>query len=347
MIEHHFFQYPFEFKLETGDSLPGFQLKYTTYGKLNQNHDNVIWLLHAFSGSSNFMEWWEDFFNNNELINPEEDFVICVNMPGSCYGSTGPLSVNPVTKTEYFHSFPALTNKDIVNAFDLLREDLKINQIKMVMGFSMGGQQALEWIIEKPDLFEHAILMGTNAQHSPWGIAFNECQRQAIEQDITWQLNTKKAGLQGMKNARSIAMLSYRNPQIYNERQQETNSNKLDNFKASSYQQYQGDKFSRRFNAFSYRTLSKAMDSHHVGRNRGGVVNALKKVKASVLVIGIREDLLFPVSEQQEIADHIENAELAIINSVYGHDGFLVETEKIKNIISKYYQKQKIKVKLA
>jgi homoserine O-acetyltransferase len=140
--------------------------------------------------------------------------------------------------------------------------------------------------------------------------------------------------MMGLKAARAIALLSYRNTEIYNQRQKEDDNNKIDNFKASSYQQYQGEKLIRRFNAFSYWTLSKAMDSHHVGRNRKNTEQALATIQAQTKVIGISSDLLFPIAEQEFLAQHIPNASLHIINSLYGHDGFLLEFEAITKILS-------------
>jgi len=200
----------------------------------------------------------------------------------------------------------------------------------------MGGQQLLEWAIEEPELFEYIFPVGTNAQHSSWGIAFNASQRMSIEADGTWKEKNIKAGVQGMKAARSIALLSYRNYDTYHASQSEYETEKIDDFKSESYQRYQGEKLAKRFNAFSYYFLSKGMDSHHVGRDRISVENALQQIKAKTLVIGIVTDILFPVSEQEFIAKNIPGGELATINSLYGHDGFLLESEQIEHIINSF-----------
>lgn len=201
----------------------------------------------------------------------------------------------------------------------------------------MGGQQTLEWAIQQPNLFQHLIPIATNALHSPWGIAFNASQRLAIEADPSWQENHEHAGAVGLKAARAVAMLSYRNYETYQATQQDR-AHKIDDFRASSYQAYQGEKLVERFNAFSYVALSKAMDSHNVGRDRGGVPNALKKIKAKTLVLGISSDVLFPIEEQEYIAEYIPNASFQSIHSLYGHDGFLIEFNAIEQSLRIFFR---------
>jgi homoserine O-acetyltransferase len=192
-----------------------------------------------------------------------------------------------------------------------------------------------------PTAISHLIGIATNARHSPWGIAFNESQRMAIENDPTWTENHPKAGDNGLKTARTIAMLSYRNPTIYDDTQAETDLEKFDNFRAASYQRYQGDKIARRFNAFTYWTLSKMMDSHNVGRSRKSVENALAQITAKCIFIGLRSDILFPIDEQIFLAANVKKSCLDIIDSKYGHDGFLVEIDQLTLSIKKFYQRRK------
>lgn len=337
------FTHEADFKLESGALLPGFQLYYEVLGSQNVKPEKLIWVMHALTGNATVTDWWEGLFGKGKLFDPEEYTIICVNSLGGCYGSTGPLSLKPGTGTPYFHDFPALTNRDIVKAFDLLRVSLGINRIHTLIGSSLGGQQALEWAITQPDLFENLVIIASNAFHSPWGIAFNESQRMAISLDKTWPLADKNAGMEGMKTARSIALLSYRSYETYERSQTEDNCDRVDDYKASSYQRYQGEKLAKRFNAFTYWLLSKAMDSHHVGRNRGSAATALNTITANTLVIAVNSDLLFPVSEQQFIADNIRQAQLQIIDSCYGHDGFLIETPQIEKCIKKFYEKSLLK----
>jgi homoserine O-acetyltransferase len=340
MKEDHIFHSDQTFELEAGGNLPELLLKYTTLGQLNKDQSNAVWVIHALTGNSDVTTWWPDLFEPGGPYDPSEYFVICVNTLGGCYGSTGPLSVHPGTSKPYFHDFPLVTNRDIVKAFDLLRKKLGLQKVHTVIGSSLGGQQALEWSILEPEVFGHLVLIATNAFHSPWGIAFNEAQRMAIEADPSWKENDPGAGTEGMKAARAVAMLSYRSYAGFDERQKEQGSDNLDGFRAASYQRYQGKKLADRFNAFTYWALSKAMDNHHVGRGRKSVESALRTIKARTLVIGIEGDLLFPIKEQQYLSEVIPSARLEVIHSIYGHDGFLVEFDQLKSFVNKFYQRK-------
>ncbi|MHA6249869.1 homoserine O-acetyltransferase MetX [Pontibacter sp. CAU 1760] len=338
MPTQHIFEYDHTFELESGRKLPGFQLAYSTYGQLNPQRDNIVWVCHALTGNSDFTDWWCDLFGEGKLYDPQDWFVICANTLGGCYGSTGPLSINPETGTPYYHTFPQLTNRDVVAAFELLRQELGFEQVHTLIGGSLGGQQALEWALQSPEVFERLVHVASNARHSPWGIAFNETQRMAIRQDPSWETDTDTAGLEGLKTARAIAMLSYRHYDTYLATQQEPGNSITDNFRASSYQVHQGEKLSKRFNAYTYWLLSKAMDSHHVGRDRGGLEKALSQLKARSLFVGVESDLLFPVEEQRFLHEHVRGSTFHLIRSNYGHDGFLVEFEQLKDAIAQFYQ---------
>lgn len=331
------YKYNAAFKLELGDELPYLEVAYHTYGKLNKDKSNVIWVCHALTANSDVFDWWSGLFGDNDYFNPNEHFIVCANILTSCYGSTSPLQT---VRSKQYHKFPIVTVRDMVNAHKLLQKHLGIEKIHTIIGGSMGGQQALEWNVQEPDLFENLIVVATNAKHSPWGIAFNESQRMAIETDATWQLSTPKAGIQGMKAARSMALISYRSYFAYSKTQHEIDNNKVDDYKASSYQKYQGEKLAKRFNAFSYYRLSQAMDSHNLGRNRESIEAALNKITARTLSIGISSDGLFPPSEQRFIAKHIKNSRFVEIDSFYGHDGFLVETEKLTEIIGNFFEQE-------
>ncbi len=339
MVTNKVFNYKQKFVLESGEHFSELQLLYTTFGKLNKDKSNVIWICHAFSGSSDFTEWWTGLFGEGKLYDPNKHFVVCVNMLGGCYGSTGPLSENPANGKPYFHDFPFITIKDIVNSYDLIRDYLKIDRINTVIGCSMGGQQAIEWAVKSPDVFDNLIAIGANARHSPWAIAFNETQRMAIAADQTWSESNIKAGMEGMKAARAVGLLSYRNYVCYEAKQHETSDEVYDGFKAASYQNYQGEKMTHRFNAFSYWIISKAMDTQNVGRGRGGIENALKRIKAKSLFLGIDNDILFPTVEQKYLAKKVAGAVYDEIDSLYGHDGFLLEFDKLTKVINNFYSK--------
>jgi homoserine O-acetyltransferase len=332
------FKYTQQFKLESGKKLRELEIGYHTYGKLNKNRDNVVWVCHALTANSDVLDWWKGLFGPSDFFNPDEHFIVCANILGSPYGTTNPLSVNPVTGSPYYLSFPQYTIRDIVKAHQLLAEHLEINQINILIGGSLGGQQAMEWAIMEPDRIRNLILIATNARHSPWGIAFNESQRLALTTDRTFYANKPDGGSKGLKTARSIALLSYRGYKTYAIKQQEEKDHKTDDFKASSYQNYQGQKLVNRFNAYSYWYLTKVMDSHNVGRARASVELALSLIKAKTLVIGIKSDVLFPVEEQQYLFRHIPKAAFAEFDSFYGHDGFLIDTETITNIITSFFK---------
>jgi homoserine O-acetyltransferase len=335
MVKNHLFKFQAPFHLESGEWLPELELAYTTYGELNANKSNVVWVCHAFTGNANPSDWWSGLIGEKRLFYPKDYFVICVNVLGSHYGSTNALSTNPLTGQQYFHDFPFVSIRDVVNSLILLRKHLEIDSIAYLLGGSLGGQQALEWSVLEPEVIQKQILFSTNALHSPWGIAFNESQRMAISNDPTWESSTPDSGMEGMKVARAIALLSYRNYETYN-RTQSRDAGQVDFFRANTYQNYQGEKLLKRFNAYSYWTLSKMFDSHDVGRNRGGIQKALETVLAKTLVIGITSDILFPPIEQEKIAQFIPNAKYVEIDSTYGHDGFLIEFEAMTNAIMEW-----------
>lgn len=337
------YNYPKQFKLENGKKIRNLEIAYQTFGKLNTNKDNVIWVCHALTANADVFEWWAGLFGVNALFNPDDHFIICANVLGSNYGTTNPLSINPINGLPYYLSFPQFTIRDFVSSHQVLASHLGIDRIKLLIGGSLGGQQAVEWSIIEPSKIENLILLATNAVHSPWGIAFNESQRLAITTDRTFYANKPDGGSKGLKTARSIALLSYRTYNAYGNTQVESVNDKTDNFRASSYQNYQGEKLINRFNAYSYYYLTKAMDSHNVGRNRKSIADALKLIKANTLIIGIENDFLFPLSEQKYLADHIPNAEFSAIHSEYGHDGFLIETNALTNIIGTFIKESRDK----
>ncbi|MEO6523576.1 MAG: homoserine O-acetyltransferase [Mucilaginibacter sp.] len=330
------FKYPKTITLESGQKLHGLQIGYHTFGKLNKNRNNVIWVCHALTANSDVMDWWAGLFGDNDLFNPEEHYIVCANVLTSPYGTTNPLSINPLTKQSYYLAFPQVTIRDMVQAHQLLADHLGIDKIKVLIGGSLGGQQAMEWAIIEPGKAEHLILIATNAKHSPWGIAFNEAQRLAIATDRTFYANKPNGGNKGLKAARSMALLSYRGYEAYCSTQLDKDQDKLDDYKASSYQNYQGEKLVKRFNAYSYWYLSKAMDSHNVGRGRDGVEQALNAIQAKTLVIGIKSDFLFPTNEQKILAEHIPNAVYSEFDSPFAHDSFLIETEILTNTIGAF-----------
>ncbi|WP_439506041.1 homoserine O-acetyltransferase MetX [Sediminibacterium sp.] len=334
-IQHYTCEAPF--LLECGETLHGLEIAYHTYGKMNESGSNVIWICHALTANSDVADWWKGLVGEGCLINPEEYYIVCANIIGSCYGSTGPLSKNPVNQQTYYAQFPLITIRDMVAAHILLRQHLGIHSIELMMGGSMGGYQVLEWAVMEPSVIKKLFLIATSPSESAWGVAVHTAQRLAIEADATWRHYTSDAGAAGLKAARAIGMLTYRNYATFQEKQTDPDPEKIDDFKASSYINYQGKKLVNRFNAFSYWLLTKAMDSHHLARGRGGnLLAVLQSIQHPTLIIGISSDILCPVDEQQFMATYMPNASLEIIHSTYGHDGFIIETQQISNLLKPF-----------
>ncbi|HEV8282681.1 MAG TPA: homoserine O-acetyltransferase [Chitinophagaceae bacterium] len=331
------FNYNEAFELENGNILPTLTIAYHTYGQLNQDKTNVIWICHALTANSDAAAWWPGVVGKKGFVDPSKYFIVCANILGSCYGSTGPLTIDPTTDKPYFSNFPMITIRDMVKAHIFLRKQLGIDKIYLLMGGSMGGYQALEWCAMENDLIQNLFLVGTSATESAWGIAVHTSQRLAIEADETWKFQHENAGQKGLKAARAFGVISYRNYQILVEKQTDPDTEKLDNYKASSYITYQGDKLVNRFNAFSYWLLTKSMDSHHLGRGRGGNTEiVLQKFKQKTLIMGVSSDILCPLHEQEFLAQHIPNSTLIAIDSPYGHDGFITEAEKISEALEEW-----------
>jgi homoserine O-acetyltransferase len=333
-LSTQFFHYKKPFSLESGDTLPGITIAYHTYGELNAATDNVVWVCHALTANSKAAEWWPGVIGEKGIIHSEDYFIVCANILGSCYGTTGPTSMNPQTGEPYYDNFPKITIRDMVKAHILLREHLGIGKIHLLMGGSMGGYQALEWCVMEGNRIDNLLLLATSPTESAWGIATHTAQRLSIEADSTWKEHHEEAGRNGLKAARAIGMLTYRNYGIMVSRQSDPDPEKTDDYRAASYILYQGEKLARRFHAYSYWLLTKAMDSHHLARGRGGSVEkVLQQIKQRTLIIGITSDILCPLQEQIFMDEHIPSSVLVEIDSAYGHDGFMVEAEKIGAVV--------------
>ena len=334
------------FQLEHGGQLDRLRLAYHTFGELNAEADNVIWVCHALTANSDAEDWWPGLVGEGHTIDPTKYFVVCVNMLGSCYGSTSPQDIDPNTGEKYQLDWPLVTTRDFARILDLAADFLGIRRIRLLMGGSMGGQHALEWSVLNPDRFDLLCVLATNGKHGPWGIAFNETQRMALRADQTLGTNAPDAGKAGLEAARAVGMISYRHYKTYQEHQQGLNSEKPNDFRAASYQRYQGLKLWRRFEPTAYYVLSMSMDSHDLGRGRAtpedpeGIATALQRIKASSLVIGIDTDILFPLEEQALLSQHIPNSRFEVIHSDYGHDGFLIETPQIGQLLADFLADQ-------
>lgn len=325
------------FPLESGEVLPELTIVYHTSGRLSPSKDNVVWICHALTANSDAEDWWDVMVGEGKFYDTRKYFIVCANIIGSCYGTTGPLSINPATSEPYYRSFPTITVRDLAQAHECLREHLEISRIHTVIGGSIGAFQALEWAIINPNVCDHLIFIASNSKVTPWATAINESQRLAIQADKSFFEDTPEGGSEGLKAARTIALLSYRSYEGYNKTQQEPEPDALVASRAASYQRYQGLKLVNRFDAYSYFTLTRIIDSHNVGRNRGGVAAALANIKAKTLLIGIDSDILFPIEEQRQMQEHIANAHFETITSDFGHDGFLLEWKQLSLAIEKFY----------
>jgi len=346
------------FTLECGTVLHGLQVRYRVWGHLNPERDNVLVVCHALTGNADLESWWGELLGPGKPFDTDKYLVFCANILGSCYGTTGPSSVNPDTGKVYGIGFPAVTVRDTVAAHRAaVQHGLGAKSVKCVIGGSLGGMQALEWAM-MPD-YVHAVLpMACGAYHHAWQIAMSELQRQALYMDPKWNdgiLDTQHPPKCGLALARMIAMVSYRTPHAFNLKfGRKTHDGLMATadtatiptaaregpgyayYEAKRYLEYQGIKFLSRMDAWSYKAITEQMDSHDLGRGRGGIQSALASIRMPVHVIGISSDVLYPVAEQEEIVKHIPHSTYKVIESPEGHDGFLLEQKAISTEIKTF-----------
>jgi homoserine O-acetyltransferase len=315
--------------------LPELTIAYHTFGKLNAGRDNAIWVCHALTANSNVADWWAGLFGPGNVFDPERHFIVCANIIGSCYGSTGPRSINPATGKAYGLDFPLVTIRDWARAHDLLRQHLDIQEVALCIGGSCGGHQVLEFAHLLPKEIKKMALLVTSARETAWAIAVHEAQRMAMQADPTFYEDSDTGGAAGMRAARGFGLVTYRTFEAYQTGQTDVDE-KLNDLKSASYIKHQGKKLEQRFYAQCYWSLSKALDSHHIGRGRGGAAAALAKLEMPALVLSIDSDLLIPPSEQRFLAAHLPKASFHLLQSPYGHDGFLIETERIGAILASF-----------
>ena len=327
------------FRLESGVELPRLEIAYNTYGTMNPARSNVVWVCHALTANSDVADWWPHTVETGCFLDPAKWFVVCANILGSHYGTTGPLSVNPATGTPYYGDFPDFTIRDMVAVHRVLADALGIGRIHALVGSSVGGFQAVEWAVDEPERFDKLVLIATAPIATPWAIAIDETQRMAIEADPTYGERRPDAAMAGLAAARAIGLLTYRGGEGYNLTQRETEPGKLlprAAHRPCSYQQYQGLKLCRRYNAYSYVKILDAFDTHDVGRSRGGLEKALSRISAHTMTVGITTDMIFPPAEMRRLAAAIPGAAYEELASDFGHDGFLVEHQRLNDILTKF-----------
>ena len=331
------------FELESGIKLENVTVNYCTFGNLNHSRNNAVVICHALTGNAALDSWWGALLGPGKAFDTDKYYIFCANILGSCYGTTGPTSINPSTGKPYGVTFPQVTVRDSVKLHHkVLTEVLGVHQVVSVIGGSLGGMQALEWGFFGQHFIRSLVPVACGSHHTAWQIGISELQRQAIYMDPDYQngnYNASSPPLKGLALARQVAMVSYRTHAAYKEKYgRETNEgDQCGKFKVQSYLAYQGKKFLSRFDVNSYVRLTQLMDSHDVGRGRkGGIQGALASLTQPTLVLGIDSDVLYPVAEQMELANSLSNGKLKVISSPHGHDGFLLEQEAIGIAITKF-----------
>lgn len=330
-------------RLQSGATLE-VEAAYEVYGRLSPAGDNAILLCHALTGSARAagdQGWWDPLIGPGAAFDTNRYAVICSNILGSCYGTTGPRSVDPATGRSHAGRFPAVTVGDMVTVQHALLERLGVRSLACVAGGSLGGLQVLEWAARYPTMARSIMPVATNLAHAAWTIAFNECARQAIRNDPAFfegdYIHRGAIPHRGLALARMVAMISYRSARSFGERfgRQVTPPGEEDagRFEVESYLHYQGDKLVERFDANAYLRITEAMDAYDVGGGRNGAQAALAPFRGPALVMGIDSDILYPVWQQQEIVEVLKangNAvEYREIHSEHGHDAFLMEWSQL------------------
>ncbi len=357
-------QYTFDvLPLQRGGQLGPITVAYETWGKLNANGDNAVLITHALTGNSHAHDtekpddtkvaWWNPLIGPGRFFDTSRYFVICSNVLGGCYGTTGPSSIDPGTGQTYGMRFPVITIRDMVETQRRLIEYLGVRRLHMVAGGSIGGQQALEWAVAYPDLVENVIVVAATAALTAQAIAFSEVQRQAILSDPRW-LNGNYAPGQGpeagLSIARMLAMITYQSEEGMELRFARQPARKQDvaspsgftdlseRFDVEGYLYYQGQSLVKRFDANSYLYISRSMDLYDVSEEYPSIEDALSRLRSKALFIGIRSDFLFPAARVRWLADQARaagsNAIYAELDSPHGHDAFLKEWKQMTDALN-------------
>lgn len=324
--------------LESGGRLPHVQVAFRTWGRLAPEGDNAVVVCHAFTGSADVDRWWTRMFGPGQAFDPDRDFVVCANILGSCYGTTGPSSVDPARGRPWLGSFPAVTLRDMVRLQGELARALGIRSIRAVVGGSMGGMQVLEWALLFPDMVRSIVPIACPARHSAWAIGISEAQRQAIVADPRWKggdYDLADPPAAGLSAARMMAMCTYRSWDSFEQRYARRPQTP-DQFAIESYLQYQGQQLVERFDTATYHSLTRAMDTHDVARGRGELEEVLQSIRQPALVVSIPSDVLYLPAEQLEMARHMPAARLEHLESPHGHDAFLIHVEELSAMVADF-----------
>ncbi|HRR27748.1 MAG TPA: homoserine O-acetyltransferase [Victivallales bacterium] len=350
--------------LDCGKKIGPINIRYETYGSLNPERTNAILILHALSGDAHVAGkhspsdkksgWWDKMVGPGKAFDTEKYFIVCSNVLGGCSGSTGPRSINPETGKLYNMSFPVITIRDMVKAQYRLMKYLKIEKWLAIAGGSMGGMQALQWAVSYPDAVKSVIPIATTSRLSPQAIAFNWVGREAIMSNPDWKNGNyqDKGPEKGLSIARMLGHITYLSDESMAKKFGRNLQNMKDyafnfsyNFQVESYLKYQGQSFVERFDANSYLYISRAMDYFDLSEEYdGNLTKAFESVKSDFLVISFSSDWLFPPSQSMQIVSALRNKNLNVsycnIDSIYGHDAFLLETEVLGKLVAYFIENQ-------
>ncbi len=365
------FTYTFDsLLLQNGGELASVTLAYETWGSLNAEADNAVLITHALTGNAHARDnerpddpkagWWNPLIGPGRLFDTSRYFVICSNVLGGCYGSTGPTSLNPATGRPYRMDFPVVTMRDIVHAQHALVQHFGVRELAMVAGGSIGGQQALEWAVTYPEMVQKVAVIAATAALTAQAIAFNEVQRQAIMLDPRWQggnYEPDQGPDAGLAIARMLAMITYQSEEIMEQRfarKPAWNTTTLapsgspdlgKRFDVESYLYHQGNILARRFDANSYLYLTRAMDSYDVSEGYPSLDAALRRIRSKVLFVGIRSDFLFPAVHVRWLAEKVRalggDATYVELDSPHGHDAFLKEWEQMTDALDRIVSEER------
>jgi len=329
---------PGEFVLESGAVLHDVEIAYRTWGRPENAADHAILICHALTGSADVEAWWPNIIGTGKTFDPDRDYIICANILGSCYGTTGPVSTAPGTGSRYQADFPDVSVRDMVELQRTLLDELGVTRLELVTGPSLGGMQALEWALMYPERVRSVVPIGVGGRHSAWCIGVSEAQRAAIAADPNWNggyYSDESPPEKGLAAARMMAVCTYRSWQSFDERFGRDRRSD-EQYQVQSYLQHQGAKINDRFDANTYVTLTHAMHTHDLARDRGDYPDVLGTIEQPALVVSVSSDALYPPEEQRYLAEHMPNSQYEILECPHGHDGFLIETEELGRMIVEF-----------